>query len=360
MEQYTSSLVFFGSFLLTYLLIPKIIGIAHYKSLVDHPNDRSSHVTSTPRLGGVAFYITLLIALYFIPNQEGFELTRCLSPCLTILFVIGLKDDLVVLSARTKFISQVCTTFFILFTTDLFVSDFHQFLSIGQIPMWLTILLTIIIVVGIINAINLCDGLDGLAAGLSMTATAWFIYVFWQMGYYFSFLVALSTLAILLGFIPHNISKTKKIFMGDTGSMIIGFILAFLTLRLLAADNLVIEKLSFPIENIPVFLVFILFVPVADAVRVMLSRVIKRNSPFKPDRGHLHHVIVDQLKKSHLVTSAIITVFSLLFSALGMILIHSFSSFVLTFSLIAFFIIYCFAVEKLSNANFSSKTVEKK
>lgn len=317
MDTSVSFFLILGCFFLTFLLVPKIIGVAQYKKLVDKPNQRSSHEIQTPRLGGVAFYITIMMALYFMEQQDTYNLTNSLIPCLTILFIIGLKDDLVVLSAKVKFFAQLLTAAFLLFDSNMHVLDLHGFIGIDHIPFVLTIALTCLIIAGIINSINLVDGLDGLAAGLVLSSTIAFALIFLFTGYYFSFLLTISAIGCILGFLPYNLSQKKKIFMGDTGSMLMGFLLAFMTIRVLSMDVSSLKNIGIPLENVPILLVFILFIPVMDALRVMLFRTLAKKNPFEPDRTHLHHLLIDRMNWTHLQTSAFITVLSVLISLVG-------------------------------------------
>lgn len=312
-------IILLGSMVGTAFVLPKIVGIARYKELLDKPNHRSSHTNQVPRLGGIAFYITLMLAFYFMQRSDQSGLFNSIAPCLTILFIVGLKDDLVVVSARTKFIAQILVGTFLIFDPELEIRSLHGFLNFYSVEPFISIVLFYIIITGLINAVNLVDGIDGLATGLGISMLSSLAFFFFIAGKEFSFLFMLSMIGILIAFLPFNLSKNRKIFMGDTGSMILGFVLAYGCIRILTLETGELYNLGIPLANIPFLLVFITFIPVADTLRVMTMRVLKKKSPFHPDRTHLHHYFLDRLNWSHKRTSLFISLSGLAITVLGYI-----------------------------------------
>ncbi|MBU2018838.1 MAG: undecaprenyl/decaprenyl-phosphate alpha-N-acetylglucosaminyl 1-phosphate transferase [Bacteroidetes bacterium] len=314
----TALFILIGSIALTAYLLPKIIGVARYKELMDNPNGRSSHSHKVPRLGGVAFFITLMLSLYFIQREDQYDLINSLIPCLTILFVVGLKDDLVVLTAKSKFLTQLIVATFLVFDPELNITGLNGFLEVYAIHPVIGYLLVYVIVTGIINAINLIDGIDGLASGISLVALSSLAFIFYLSNKDFTFLLMMSMIGVVLAFLPFNLSEEKhKIFMGDTGSMLIGFILSFGVIRLLTIDIQSLKTIHLPLANLPFLMLFILFIPVMDTLRVMTVRMIRGKGPFSPDRTHLHHFFLDNLGWSHVKTSLAMTIGSLLITLIG-------------------------------------------
>ena len=316
----TAILIFIGVFLLVYFTIPKIIRVVEYKRLMDHPDHRSSHKSNTPTLGGVSFYYTLIIALFFIKNWPVFDEAMYIIPGLTILFIVGLKDDLVVLSPGTKLIAQVVAVAFILANPSFTIHSLNGFLNINEIPYYLYLVIGCFMMLTIINSYNLIDGIDGLASVVGIVIMVIYTTIFYLTGEYFFALISITLNAILISFLGFNLLTDKKIFMGDTGSLIVGFIISILTLKFLALKPNVYTELPFLLENAPLIAISILIVPLFDTARVFAIRIANKKAPFSPDRNHTHHILIDYWGLSHKQASFIIGCFNLLFVILFIVL----------------------------------------
>lgn len=316
----TAIAVFIGSFLMTYLTIPKIIGVVAYKRLMDNPNERSSHQMKTPTLGGIAFFYTLIFALFFISGRDLQDEAMYIIPGLTILFIVGLKDDLVVLSPGSKLIAQALAVAFILVNPSFTIDSLNGFLNINDIPYFLYLAIGGFMMLTIINSYNLIDGIDGLASIVGIVIMIIYTTIFYLTGEYFFALLSITMNAILMAFYGFNISSHKKIFMGDTGSLIVGFVISILTLKFIALKPASYTELPFLLENAPLIAVAILIVPLFDTARVFAIRIANKRSPFSPDRNHIHHVLIDFWGLSHKQASFIIGCFNLLFVVLFIIL----------------------------------------
>jgi len=316
----TAISVFIGSFLLTYLTIPKIIKIVEYKRLMDDPNKRSSHSLKTPTLGGVSFYYTLVFVLFFIHGRDIMDEAIYIIPGLTILFMTGLKDDLVVISPGAKLIAQVIAVAFILVNPSFTIHSFNGFLNVYEIPYYLYLIIAGFIMVTIINSYNLIDGIDGLASIVGIVILMIYTTIFYTTGEFFFALISISLNACLLAFFGFNISSERKIFMGDTGSLIVGFVISVLTLKFLALTPDAYDGLPFLLENAPLIAISILIVPLFDTARVFAIRIANKKGPFSPDRNHTHHVLIDFWGLSHKQASFIIGCFNLVFVVLFIVL----------------------------------------
>ncbi|MBT9186947.1 glycosyltransferase family 4 protein [Zobellia russellii] len=316
----TAILLFIGSFLLTYLTIPKIIIVVEFKRLMDDPNQRSSHKMKTPTLGGIAFYCTLIFALFFIRDRDLFDEAMYMIPALTVLFIIGLKDDLVVISPGAKLLAQVFAIFFILINPSFTIHSLNGFLNINEIPYYLYLIIAGFMMITIINSYNLIDGIDGLASVVGIVIMVIYTTIFYMTGEYFFALISITMNASLMAFLGFNLSSDKKIFMGDTGSLIVGLIISILTLKFLALRPTVYTELPFLLENAPLIAISILIVPLFDTARVFAIRIANKKGPFSPDRNHTHHVLIDYWGLTHKQASFIIGCFNLLFVMLFIVL----------------------------------------
>lgn len=292
--ELVAALVFFIGFLTTYLLIPKLIKIIRYKDLMDHPDKRSSHLEKTPTLGGVTFFISLIFGIFAIQffEYDGYGFNIVVG--ITILFFVGLKDDLMVLSPQTKILAEMMATSFVLLIPDLWITNLHGFFGIYDIPLYVGILLSYFTTLLVINAYNLMDGIDGLSGSLGTLIFFIFGSIFYITGQSFYFLLSVLPIAFLIAFLRFNVSKKNKIFMGDTGSLIVGFLIAIMTIRFLAMKEIEFDLVRIAPNNKFIIVLTILFFPVMDVVRVVIMRLLNKRGPFDPDRSHVHHIMVDK------------------------------------------------------------------
>ena len=308
-----TSLFFLGSFLITYIITPKIIGLVEFKNLLDQPNKRSSHTKLTPTLGGIAFYFTLMLSFFFLKDFDTYKITYNIIPGLTLLFIFGLKDDLVVLSPYSKLFAQIVAAGFIVSNSSLQIITLSGFLGIYEIPFYVSIIISVFLIITIINAYNLIDGIDGLASGIGIVTSSIYAVIYFYLDIEFHFYLAISITGILLAFLRYNLSSDKKIFMGDTGSLIIGFVISIFTIKLLTLNNSIVEsEIPFIIENLPLIILAILIIPLFDTARVFAIRILNKRSPFSADRNHMHHILID-LGFSHVKSSIILILFNLVF-----------------------------------------------
>ena len=289
---YYFTLLFVSIFLVTYSIIPKIRNISLRFNLTDTPGVRSSHADITPSFGGVAFYISYIIALFFLQFFFENQVSLTLLVGISILFFTGLFDDIVNLRAKVKFFGQFLGVALLMSQPDFRIISMHGFLGIYEIPLAVSIAGSMFFLLGLINAFNLLDGIDGLTSITGIIVASFYSYMFYQLGYFYYLSISITTIATLLAFLRFNFSVKRKIFMGDTGSLTIGLVLGLLTLKLMAADA-IYTSLHFSPEQLPLVLIAVLFVPILDICRVMIIRLLRGVSMFSPDRNHIHHIIID-------------------------------------------------------------------
>ena len=304
--------LYFGSCVLTYYIIPKVLWVSKEKNLTSQVNSRSSHKSEIPSFGGVAFYMVFILILALVQSMRLSFVGNHLIAAMTILFMVGLKDDLVVSTARVKLFGQIAATCFIVFSPELKLESLYGFFGIYHIPESVGYVLSALIVIALINAYNLIDGIDGLAAMIGIVVSGVYAWVFYGTGHPFYVLVSISVAGVLSAYLRYNFSRGhRKLFMGDSGSLVIGLILAFLTLKHLSMQPyLPLEKAGYSPGNRPLFLLCVLFIPVFDTLRVMIIRVFRGESPFSADRNHAHHVLLD-LGFTHLKASIFLAVLNL-------------------------------------------------
>lgn len=336
---YYCILLFIVCIVATAYLIPKIISVVQYKRLMDKPNQRSSHHIATPSLGGIAFYIVFVISLSFNNYYDDFHVSMSILPGITILFFLGLKDDLVVLSPKTKLLGQVVACMFVLINESFALNNLHGFLGIYEIPLWVGILGGLFLMLGIINSFNLIDGIDGLAASIAIVTLTFFTVIFGVLEFRFSFLSSLSMIGIMIGFLFFNLSKSKKIFMGDTGSLQVGFIIAVMTMRLMTANEGQLNQLPFDSSYNPIVLIALLIVPLYDAARVFTLRILKGKNPFSADRDHFHHLLIDAFKISHWKATFVIATFNIFFLGIILLILREFSIGAVCFVILFFLVL---------------------
>lgn len=343
-------LLFIGSFTISFILIPKIRTIAKVSNFHSLPNHRSSHVDAVPNIGGVAFYVTIMLSFYFIQKFDEFNILHSLLPGLTIIFIIGLKDDLVVVAPSTKLVAQVLSGMFLVFHSSFELLNLKGFLWIFEINYFTGFLIVIFINVLVINAMNLIDGIDGLAGIVSIVIFSSFGVIYFFLERYFLLSICIVLVGSLLAFLRFNFSKERKIFMGDTGSMLIGFLISVMTLRLIAMPVNKLSNFDFPLQNIPFIIFSILSVPLLDLLRVFILRIKEGRSPFSADRLHFHHVILDYSKYSHLKVSLMIGFFNILMILLFVFAIKFLSQLYLFGLMLLIIILFFLVLNKLKAA----------
>ncbi|WP_347157483.1 MraY family glycosyltransferase [Pontibacter chitinilyticus] len=268
------------AFLIAIFAVPSIIRVAHLKNILDQPNSRTVHESLTPRLGGLAMFAGFMSALTIFGNLNN-GVQQLLAGCI-ILFFIGLKDDLISISALKKFAVQLLATGIVMFMADIRITSFQGIFGIGELQVGISYGFTFLVIIGITNAINLIDGLDGLAGTIVLIIACTFgvyFYLYGGAAYGNYAAVAFCLIGGVLGFLRYNFHRAT-IFMGDTGSLLCGFIISILAIQF-------IEMRVTPAS--PSVALGILFVPLFDTVRVSVIRMMKGKSPFIPDRNHIHH-----------------------------------------------------------------------
>ena len=303
------------------VIIPRILVISHKKRLYDVPDARKVHTMLVPRLGGLSFFPVILMSMFLV---IGFRLyfwdmdTSSLSfnmlyeylflfVGMTLLYLVGVCDDLVGVGYRYKFAVQIAAAFLLVLSGNWFDS-FGGLFGIYSVPVWVGVPFTVFIVVYITNAINLIDGIDGLASGLCCIALSVLSVIFFLRGQYVYALLAICTLGILMPFWCYNVfgnaNRGHKLFMGDAGSLTLGYVISFLIIHM-SVTNEVSPTLSNPYMVIAFSTVL---VPLLDVIRVVLHRLREHKNPFLPDKNHFHHKLLRTGMRVRVVMVCIIAI----------------------------------------------------
>ncbi len=278
------------AFLLTYFAIPHIIRVAKDKKLFDEPDERKVHKSVIPTLGGLGIFAGFIIAtLMAVPSNAANELQYFLA-AVTVIFFLGIKDDILVLSPTKKFIGQIIAAGIIIKFGGIQINNLYGFLGIYNIPHIASYILTGFTIIVITNSFNLIDGVDGLAGSLGLLTSLVFGIYFFMAGEIMYAVMALSLAGSLLAFLIYNFSPAK-IFMGDTGSLLIGLLNSIFAIKFIAVASQ--PGASAPLLSAPALAFAILIVPLFDTLRVFSLRIFNRRSPFSPDRNHIHHFLLD-------------------------------------------------------------------
>lgn len=301
---------FVTSLLITFFSVPPIVRIAEIKHLFDEPDLRKIHVSSTPTLGGVAIFASLIFSLTFWSTQKEIVELQYILSALIVIFFTGLKDDLFNLVAHKKLTAQLVAAAILVYFAGIRINTLYGLFGIWDLSLFWSSLLSIFTIIVIINSFNLIDGINCLAGTVGSIAAFLFGIWFTLTGYYQYSILALSLVGSLLGFLYYN-KTPAKIFMGDTGSLIVGLILSILTIKFIEINRLMDISDPFKIMSVPVVSMAVLIIPLFDTLRVFLLRVLKGRSPLHPDRNHLHHHLLE-LGFSHLQVTGILAALNLL------------------------------------------------
>jgi len=286
------------SIIITTIGIPAVVRVSKARKLFDQPGDRHSHSTPTPRLGGTMIFAgVILSSVLFTDVDDAHELKYIIAGML-VLFFIGLKDDIVTLTPLKKGIGQIIAATIIVAAGDIRVMQIYGLFDIYQLSYLPSIAISIVIIFALINSINFIDGIDGLASGVGIIGSVLFGLWFLATGNISYSVVCFSLAGSLAAFFWFNVfGKVYKIFLGDTGSMLIGFLLAVFTIRFINLNS--DQSIQYTSNSAPAMALAILFIPVFDAVRILLIRLKNGKSVFVGDRNHLHHKVL-KVTGSHL------------------------------------------------------------
>lgn len=342
--MYEVLLSFITAFIPSYFIIPSVINVAHEKHLCDEPGERRSHVQSTPSLGGVAIFAGLMFSMIFWMPFDVFGQLQYTLCAFIVIFLIGVKDDIMPISPYKKLLGELMAAGIIVLKSDVKITSLHGLFGIDTIYDWFSIILSIFTIIVIINSFNLIDGINGLSGSIttliSLSFGTWFFYI----GNNPSTPPALANTSIglsimayslagsIVAFLKYNFTPAK-IFMGDTGALLLGLICSILVIKFIEINQSLVGINPLAISASPAVAIGILILPLFDTARVFAIRIWRGRSPFSPDRLHIHHLLVD-FGFSHMQGTGILVLVTVFFIAFVLIF-QSIGTFKLLFLVIA-------------------------
>jgi len=284
---------FIIAFAVTFITIPTLERMAKYKNLFDNVDIRKVHEKSIPRLGGIAVFSGFLISFLLFTNFSNFKQGGALIAALFILFLIGVKDDILIISPLTKLYGQIAASIVVIVFGNGGITNFQGIFGIYQIPLLVGYLISIVVYIATINAFNFIDGIDGLVSISGIIYSLAFGVWFYLTKNYVYVILSLIVVGSLIAFVRFNMfSKNKKIFIGDTGSMFIGFVLAYLAIRFCEINIEIKEFSNYFFYPAPALAFGVMIIPYFDMIRVVLIRLISKKHIYEPDNTHLHHIFL--------------------------------------------------------------------
>ncbi len=309
--MYDIVLSFLTAFMLTYFAIPSIINIAKQKNLYDEPGERRSHTQATPSLGGIAIFAGVIFSIILWTPFELFGDLQYILCSFIIIFLIGAKDDILPISPNKKLIGEVLAAAILVFKSNVKLTSFYGIFGINELPEVVSIVISIFVIIVIINAFNLIDGINGLSGSIatliSVTLGVWF-FLTDQIALA---LVAFSLAGAVVAFLKYNFTPAK-IFMGDTGSLLIGLVCSILTIKFIESHNVLAVDHRWAFKAVPAVAIGIMILPLFDTLRVFLMRALRGKSPFSPDRTHIHHLLID-FGLSHMQATGVLVTVNIFF-----------------------------------------------
>ncbi|MBO5759488.1 MAG: undecaprenyl/decaprenyl-phosphate alpha-N-acetylglucosaminyl 1-phosphate transferase [Rikenellaceae bacterium] len=286
----------------TALMHPRVAKFAQKRNVVDNPNARKLQRNPVPVMGGVAVFFGLVSGLcvsgIFVNVNELLPVVVAMS----VMLCVGVIDDVSELSPWLRFVIEIAVVLMLIFTTHISLDSLQGLWGFYDLPLWLSAPLTVFAVVGMINAINLIDGVDGLSSGFCMMASIAFGALFIMTGNYDMAVLTAITMGSLMPFFFHNVfGDRSKMFIGDGGSLMMGVAMSTYVVAVISVRDEAFDAMPDGM-GLVAFTMAVMAVPVFDTLRVMTMRILRRTSPFRPDKTHLHHLFID-LGFSHIATT---------------------------------------------------------
>jgi UDP-N-acetylmuramyl pentapeptide phosphotransferase/UDP-N-acetylglucosamine-1-phosphate transferase len=328
MNVYFPPILFFiFSLLFSYFLFPAVLFISRKKNIYTEINYRSSHLKRTPVLGGIVFYFSIVFSFFLYGYLTNNNSLFIILISLTILLLIGVKDDLLPSNAFIKLIYQTLSVIILILLSDFRIQIFDY---------WTSVIITLFFFLFIINSFNLIDGIDGLAALICFAFIGFSSLMSIFTGNSDLTFISFVLLGVLISYLRYNFSKKKKIFMGDTGSMILGFLIAYLFVYLLNSKENLCNVMSVKFQST---LIILLFYPICDTLRIFFYRIlIKKVNPFKADKNHIHHRYIS-LGFKHWEVSLYIFLLTVSISLFNFFIVENFSLLTIFFFLFLFILL---------------------
>ncbi len=306
------------SFFVCLVVVPITIRIFRTINLLDAPDNRKLHTAETPSMGGIAIFTGVFVASLFWMSWVDITAYRYLIASVFLMFLLGVRDDIVMLRARHKLLAQIAICSIVIVFADIRFESFYGIFNIYEFPYWASYLITLFTLIVITNSYNLIDGIDGLAGAIATLVLGFYTFWFYSVGDIALSLICCAFVGAIMAFLYFN-WQPSRIFMGDTGSMLIGFFLAIVSVYFINSNYYLSPTIPVKFPAHISIAVGLLIVPLFDTIRVFTIRISNKRSPMVPDRKHLHHLLI-QLGLSHSSATLILLTTNVLFFALSFLL----------------------------------------
>ena len=308
----------FVSFLFGLVLMPLVIRIAKKKDFVVRPNKRMSHTGEVPNIGGLDIYFSVMLS-YLLFDYSQIAHNQFFLIGIAAIMAIGFIDDVLVLTPLSKLLGETFAGIAMIGFSDLRITHLHGIFGINEIGIIPSYLISLFVLIAIINAINLIDGIDGLASGLGMLYCLFFAFYFHLVGSTSWSILAICMIGALAVFFIYNVfGHREKIFMGDSGSLLLGYLLTAFIFRFCEQNAYHVIPEAYHMNAAPAVAICVLTVPIFDTIRVSLTRIKQHRSPFKPDKNHIHHLLL-RTGLNHIQTTCVLLSISVLFIGLAIL-----------------------------------------
>lgn len=286
-------IVFIVALLTSAMVFPMALRFARKHDIVDNPNARKLQRVPVPVFGGIVVYLGVLAGWLVLMLFMKSEVLSWGLVAMTIMMAIGMWDDMRDLSATLRFVIEFALVGAFIAVTGVYIDDFHGLWGIHELTPWLAIPLSLVVGVGIINAVNLIDGVDGYSSGYGILACVCVAIAFWQVWNPVMVCLTVIVIGAIIPFFLHNVFGARsKMFIGDGGTLMLGTLMAVMIFCSLSS-KFGLEALEDKGMSLIAFTIAVACIPVFDTLRVMTMRILRGNSPFKPDKTHLHHLFID-------------------------------------------------------------------
>lgn len=306
------------SFAFGFLGLPIVVRIAKAKGFVVRPNKRMSHTGEVPNIGGLCIYVSVMFS-YLLFDFSQITSNQFFLIGIAAIMVIGFVDDVLVLSPLTKLLGEAFAGIALIGFGDLRITHLHGIFGIGEIGVVPSYLISLFVLIAIINAINLIDGVDGLASGLGMLYCLFFAVYFHLVGSTSWSILAICMIGALAVFFIYNVfGKKGKIFMGDSGSLLLGYLITAFVFRFCEQNAYHVVPEVYHMSAAPAVAICVLTIPIFDTIRVSITRIKQHRSPFLPDKNHIHHLLL-RAGLNHIQTTCVLLSVSVLFIGLAVL-----------------------------------------
>jgi len=306
------------SYIIAFLIIPVIISYSRKTNVLDAPDRRKIHKELTPSLGGIAIFIGFIVSAFIWMSFIGLVQYKFVLVALSIIFIVGVRDDILPLRPIVKLLGQIIAASMVIGLSNIKLTSLYGILGVYEIHPILGFLISLFTIVVVTNAFNLIDGLDGLAGTIASISLLFFGIWFFLIGKEITAILIFCMLGSIFAFINFN-WEPAKIFMGDTGALVLGFLFSVLAIHFIETNYQLLETNIYRFEGSVATALCVIIIPLCDTLRIFIIRIYKKKSPFKPDKSHIHHALM-RLGLKHYQTAIVLGMVHLVFIGMALTL----------------------------------------